>query len=259
MSNNIEGKVVAITGASSGLGEATARLLATKGAKVFLGARRQERLEAVVADIVRAGGRAAARKVDVTRRAEVDAFVQATVEKFGRMDVLVNNAGLMALAPMSKTLVEEWERMVDVNIKGVLYGVAAALPVFARQKGGHLINLSSVAGHKVSMGGAVYCATKHAVRAISEGVRQEVDGIRTTIVSPGAVQSELPSGVSDPETAAGIKEFYRTMAIPTEAVARAIAFAIEQPPTWTSTRSFCDLPRRSCRATRSCPATMEVS
>jgi NADP-dependent 3-hydroxy acid dehydrogenase YdfG len=176
--SNIQGKVVVITGASSGLGEATARHLASKGASVFLGARRMARLQTVVADIQRAGGQAAAMQVDVTRRAEVDAFVQAATEKFGRMDVLVNNAGLMALAPIEKTLVDEWDRMVDINIKGVLYGIAAALPVFARQKGGHIINIASVAGHKVSMGGAVYCATKHAVRAISEGIRQEVDGIR---------------------------------------------------------------------------------
>ena len=229
MSSAIEGMVVAITGASSGIGEATARHLAAKGAKVFLGARRQERLDAVVADIVRAGGQAAAKKVDVTRRAEVDAFVRAAVEKFGRLDVLVNNAGLMALAPLPKVLVDEWDRMVDINIKGVLYGVAAALPVFERQKGGHVVNLASVAGHKVTMGGAVYCATKHAVRAISEGVRQEVDGVRTTIISPGAVQSELPLGISDPETSTHIKDFYRRMAIPADAVARAIAFAIEQP------------------------------
>ena len=227
--SNIEGKVVVITGASSGLGEATARHLASKGASVFLGARRLDRLQTVVADIQRAGGRAAAMRVDVTRRAEVDAFVQAATEKFGRMDVLVNNAGLMALAPIAKTLVDEWDRMVDINIKGVLYGIAAALPVFARQKGGHIINIASVAGHKVSMGGAVYCATKHAVRVISEGIRQEVDGIRTTIISPGAVQSELPLGISDPQTAAGTKEFYRLTAIPADAVARAIAFAIEQP------------------------------
>jgi NADP-dependent 3-hydroxy acid dehydrogenase YdfG len=227
--SNTEGKVVVITGASSGLGEATARHLASKGASVFLGARRLDRLQAVVVDIQRAGGRAAAMRVDVTRRAEVDAFVQAATEKFGRMDVLVNNAGLMALAPIAKTLVDEWDRMVDINIKGVLYGIAAALPVFARQKGGHIINIASVAGHKVSMGGAVYCATKHAVRVISEGIRQEVDGIRTTIISPGAVQSELPLGISDPETAAGTKEFYRLTAIPADAVARAIAFAIEQP------------------------------
>jgi NADP-dependent 3-hydroxy acid dehydrogenase YdfG len=227
--SNIQGKVVVITGASSGLGEATARHLASKGASVFLGARRMARLQTVVADIQRAGGQAAAMQVDVTRRAEVDAFVQAATEKFGRMDVLVNNAGLMALAPIEKTLVDEWDRMVDINIKGVLYGIAAALPVFARQKGGHIINIASVAGHKVSMGGAVYCATKHAVRAISEGIRQEVDGIRTTIISPGAVQSELPLGISDPDTAAHIKAFYRQQAIPADAVARAIAYAIEQP------------------------------
>ena len=227
--SNIEGKVVVITGASSGLGEATARHLASKGASVFLGARRLDRLQTVVADIQRAGGRAAAMRVDVTRRAEVDAFLQAATEKFGRIDVLVNNAGLMALSPIGKTLVDEWDRMIDINIKGVLYGIAAALPVFARQKGGHIINIASVAGHKVSMGGAVYCATKHAVRAISEGIRQEVDGIRTTIISPGAVQSELPLGISDPQTAAGTKEFYRLTAIPADAVARAIAFAIEQP------------------------------
>ena len=227
--SNIQGKVVVITGASSGLGEATARHLASKGASVFLGARRMDRLQTVVADIQRAGGQAAAMQVDVTRRAEVDAFVQAATEKFGRMDVLVNNAGLMALAPIEKTLVDEWDRMVDINIKGVLYGIAAALPVFARQKGGHIINIASVAGHKVSMGGAVYCATKHAVRAISEGIRQEVDGIRTTIISPGAVQSELPLGISDPDTAAHIKAFYRQQAIPADAVARAIAYAIEQP------------------------------
>ncbi len=227
--SNIAEKVVVITGASSGLGEATARLLASKGAKVFLGARRKERLDAIVAEIERAGGTAGAMPVDVTKRSEVEAFVQGAITKFGRMDVLVNNAGLMALGPLEKTLVDEWDRMVDINIKGVLYGVAAALPVFARQKGGHIINIASVAGHKVSMGGAVYCATKHAVRALSEGIRQETDGIRTTIISPGAVQSELPMGISDPETAAGIKEFYRLMAIPADAVARAIAFAIEQP------------------------------
>jgi len=227
--SNIEGKVVVITGASSGLGEATARHLASKGASVFIGARRMDRLQTVVADIQRAGGQVAAKQVDVTKRREVDAFVQAAVAKFGRMDVLVNNAGLMALGPIDKALVDEWDRMVDINIKGVLYGIAAALPVFARQKGGHIINIASVAGHKVSMGGAVYCATKYAVRAISEGLRQEVDGIRTTIISPGAVQSELPLGISDPDTSAHVQEFYRQQAIPADAVARAIAYAIEQP------------------------------
>jgi NADP-dependent 3-hydroxy acid dehydrogenase YdfG len=227
--SNIRDQVVVITGASSGIGEATARLLAARGAKVFLGARRVDRLAAIVRDIERSGGVAAFAKVDVTRRTEVASFVAAAVERFGRMDVLVNNAGLMALAPIDKTLTDEWDRMIDINVKGVLYGVAAALPIFAKQRSGHVINVSSVAGHKVTMGGAVYCATKHAVRAISEGVRQEVDGVRTTIISPGAVQSELPLGISDADTGAAIKAFYERTAIPADAVARAIAFAIEQP------------------------------
>ncbi|QQR41962.1 SDR family oxidoreductase [Myxococcus xanthus] len=228
--SNIQGKVVVTTGASSGLGEETARHLASRGAKVFLGARRTDRLAAVVADIERGGGQASARAVDVTKRAEVTAFIQAAVDRFGRIDVLVNNAGLMSLAPVAKTLVDEWDRMVDTNIKGVLYGIAAALPVFQRQNSGHFINISSVAGHKVSMGAAVYAGTKFAVRAISEGLRQEVGGsIRTTIISPGAVQSELPMGSSDPETAASVKEMYQQLAIPADSVARAIAFAIEQP------------------------------
>jgi NADP-dependent 3-hydroxy acid dehydrogenase YdfG len=227
--SNIQDKVVVITGASSGLGEATARHLASKGAKVFLGARRGDRLKAVVADIERAGGQASARTVDVTKQAEVESFIRAAVEQFGHIDVVVNNAGLMALAPITKTLVDEWDRMIDINIKGVLYGIAAALPVFQRQKSGHFINISSVAGHKVSSGAAVYAGTKFAVRAISEGLRQEVDGIRTTIISPGLVQSELPLGSSDPDTAAGVKKLYQ-QAIPADAVARAIAYAIEQPP-----------------------------
>lgn len=228
--SSIEGKVVVVTGASSGIGEETARFLASRGAKLFLGARRTDRLEAVVKDIERAGGQAAARAVDVTKRRDVEAMIEGALGKFGRIDVLVNNAGLMALAPIARTLVDEWERMVDVNIKGVLHGIAAALPVFMRQKSGHFINISSVAGHKVMMGGAVYSGTKFAVRAISEGLRQEVGGtIRTTVISPGAVHSELPLGSSDPDTAAFIKEYYRQQAIPADAVARAIAFAIEQP------------------------------
>jgi NADP-dependent 3-hydroxy acid dehydrogenase YdfG len=227
--SGIQGKVVVITGASSGLGEATARHLASRGARLFLGARRTDRLEALVADIARAGGEAAARAVDVTRRADVEAFVGAALEKFGRIDVLVGNAGLMARAPLARGLVDEWDRMIDVNIKGVLYGIAAVLPVFQRQNGGHFINLSSVAGLKVSMEGAVYSATKFAVRAISEGLRQELEGIRTTIISPGAVQSELPLGSGDPESLAKVKVMYERTAIATESVARAIAYAIEQP------------------------------
>ncbi len=228
--SGIRGKVVAITGASSGIGETTARHLASQGARLFLGARREDRLRTLVGEIERAGGEAAAARLDVTRRAEVDDFVRAAVERFGRLDVLVNNAGLMAQGPLVKALVDEWDRMIDINIKGVLYGIAAALPVFLRQKSGHVINLSSVAGHKVNFGAAVYAATKHAVRALSEGLRQEVDGIRTTIISPGVVQSELPLGSSDPETAARVRAFYEAQAIPADSVARAIAFAIEQPP-----------------------------
>jgi NADP-dependent 3-hydroxy acid dehydrogenase YdfG len=227
--SGIQGKVVVITGASSGLGEATARLLAGRGAKVVLGARRTDRLAAVVADIERSGGEAVAKTTDVTRRADVEALVQAALQKFGRVDVMVNNAGLMATSPIARLLVEEWERMVDINIKGVLYGIAAALPLFQRQGSGHFINISSVAGHKISMGSAVYAGTKFAVRAISEGLRQEVEGIRTTIISPGAVRTELPLGISDPESATRIQEFYRQQAISPDAVARAIAYAIEQP------------------------------
>jgi NADP-dependent 3-hydroxy acid dehydrogenase YdfG len=230
MSSGIQGKVVVVTGASSGLGEATARLLAGRGARVFLGARRAERLDAVVADIERTGGEAGSRKVDVTKRHEVEALIEAAAEKFGRIDVLVNNAGIMSLAPLARTLVGEWDRMIDVNVKGVLYGIAAALPVFERQKSGHFVNISSVAGLKVRAGNAVYAATKHAVRAISEGLRQEVsEGIRTTVISPGVIESELPLGSSDPETAASVTEMYRRQAIPADSVARAIAFAIEQP------------------------------
>jgi NADP-dependent 3-hydroxy acid dehydrogenase YdfG len=228
--SGIQGKVVVITGASSGLGEATGRLLAGRGAKVVLGARRTDRLAAVVADIERSGGEAVAKTTDVTRRADVEALVQAALQKFGRVDVMVNNAGLMATSPIARLLVEEWERMVDINIKGVLYGIAAALPLFQRQGSGHFINISSVAGHKISMGSAVYAGTKFAVRAISEGLRQEVEGIRTTIISPGAVRTELPLGISDPESATRIQEFYRQQAISPDAVARAIAYAIEQPP-----------------------------
>jgi NADP-dependent 3-hydroxy acid dehydrogenase YdfG len=228
--SGIEGKVVLVTGASSGIGEATARLLASRGARVFAGARRTDRLEALVADLERAGAQAGALALDVTKRAEVALFVQAALAKFGRIDVLVNNAGLMALAPLAKTLVDEWERMVDVNVKGVLYGIAAALPIFQAQKSGHFITIASVNGFKVNPGAAVYAGTKHAVRAICEGLRQEVGGtIRTTLISPGTVQSELPLGSSDAYTAARIQEIYRRQAIPADSVARAVAYAVAEP------------------------------
>lgn len=227
--SEIRGKVVLITGASSGLGAATARLLAARGAKVLLGARREQQLKSLVQEIQSAGGTAEYRRVDVVRRDEVERFVRAAVELFGRIDVLVNNAGLMPLSPLAALQVEDWDRMVDVNIKGVLYGIAAALPLMQEQKDGHIINLSSVAGHVVFPTAAVYCGTKFAVRAISEGLRMEVGGdIRTTIISPGAVATELTGTISHAETASAVDALYE-MAIHPDAVARAIAFAIEQP------------------------------
>lgn len=230
MSNNISGKVVVITGASSGLGEATARHLSQLGAKLVLAARRQERLEQLVSELVAAGGEAVAYPTDVTRADEVKALIQGALDTFGRVDVLVNNAGLMAITPLSDVRVEEWERMIDINIKGVLYGIAAALPVFQQQNSGHFINIASVAGIKVfSPGGTVYSGTKFAVRAISEGLRHEVGGrIRTTTIEPGAVDSELKFGSSHQQSRDFVVDFYK-QAIPAESVARAIAYAIEQP------------------------------
>lgn len=230
MSNNISGKVVVITGASSGLGEATARHLSKLGAKVVLAARRKERLEQLVSELVAAGGEAVAYQTDVTRADEVKALIQGALDSFGRVDVLVNNAGLMAIAPLSDVRVEEWERMIDINIKGVLYGIAAALPVFHQQNAGHFINIASVAGIKVfSPGGTVYSGTKFAVRAISEGLRHEVGGsIRTTTIEPGAVDSELKFGSAHQQSRDFVVDFYK-QAIPAESVARAIAYAIEQP------------------------------
>ena len=227
--SGIEGKVVVITGGSSGLGEATAKLLAERGAKVMLGARREENLERIVSEIEDDGGVAAYRVTDVTSQDQVENLVAGAVEEFGRIDVLVNNAGLMPLSPLDALKVDEWEQMVDVNIKGVLYGVAAALPRMQEQHDGQFINLSSVAGHVVFPNSAVYSGTKFAVWAISEGLRQEVrDEIRTTTISPGAVASELTDTISHEETAEGTNALYE-MAIDADAVARAIAYAIEQP------------------------------
>ena len=177
MSNNISGKVVVITGASSGLGEVTARHLAALGARVVLAARRKDKLDALVAELTNAGGQAIAYQTDVTSQEEVKTLIQGAVDTYGRIDVLINNAGLMAIAPLSDTRTDEWDRMIDINIKGLLYGVAAALPVFQKQNSGHFINIASVAGLKVfSPGGTVYSGTKFAVRAISEGLRHEVGG-----------------------------------------------------------------------------------
>lgn len=228
--SNIAEKVIIITGASSGLGEATARHLSGLGASVVLGARRVDKLHAIADDIREAGGKAEVVEVDVTRASDVKALVDRAVSTFGRVDVLVNNAGLMAIAPLSELKVEEWERMVDINIKGVLYGIAAALPLFEKQGSGHFINIASVAGIKVfSPGGTVYSGTKFAVRAISEGLRHEVGGaIRTTTIEPGAIESELKLGSSHEQSSAFVKDFYK-IAISADSVARAIAYAIEQP------------------------------
>lgn len=231
MSNNIQGKVIVITGASSGLGEAAARMLAGQGAKVVLGARRVERLESLAEQLCKGGGDALALATDVTQRDQVRRLVDGAVEKHGRIDVLLNNAGLMQQSPLERLKVDEWDNMIDINIKGVLYGIGAALPHMQRQKSGHIINVSSVAGHKVTLNGTVYCATKHAVRAISEGLRQEVKAynIRTTIISPGAVATELPHHITDQESAAHIQKFYEGYAIPADSFARVVSFAISQP------------------------------
>jgi NADP-dependent 3-hydroxy acid dehydrogenase YdfG len=228
---NIAGKVVVITGASSGLGEETARYLAQRCATVVIGARRKDRIDAVVKDITDAGGKALGFKTDVTKRADVEELINGAVENYGRIDVLVNNSGLMSIAPLAVLKVDEWERMIDINIKGVLYGIAAALPHMQRQKSGHIINISSIAGMKVfAPAGTVYSATKFAVKAITEGLRIETrpDGIRCTLISPGAVESELTHGTSDETSMKGVKDFYKA-AIPSANVARAIAYAIEQP------------------------------
>lgn len=230
--NNVMNKVVVITGASSGLGEVTARYLASQGARVVLAARRVERLEQLVQEITQAGGQAFSVTTDVTCRSDVENLIQQAIQKFGQVDVLINNAGIMPQAPLNKLKVDEWDRMIDVNIKGVLYGIAAVLPYMQQAKSGHIINLSSVAGVKVSAGrGVVYSATKFAVKAISEGLRAEMApyNIRVTTLYPGAVESELKFGSSDPETSQAIQEFYQHFEIPADSVAHAIAYAISQP------------------------------
>lgn len=231
MNNNIAGKVVVITGASSGLGEASARLLSAEGATVVLGARRADRIQALAGELIAKGGKALALTTDVTDRGQVKQLVDAAVKNFGRIDVIVNNAGLLSQSPLDRLKIGEWDRMIDVNIKGVLYGIAAALPYMQDRKSGHIVNVSSVAGHKVRPGGAVYAATKHAVRALSEGLRQEVKlyNIRTTVISPGAIATELPNTISEPDVAAGFQKFYEDFAIPADSFARVLAFAIGQP------------------------------
>ncbi len=227
---DVQGKVVVITGASSGIGAATAKELAKQGAAVVLGARRRDRLDALVSEIEQAGGSAVAATCDVTRREDLQALVAAGVKAFGKIDVLVNNAGVMPLSPMSALRVEEWEQTIDVNVKGVLYGIAAALPVFEQQGSGHFINVSSVAGIRTFPGGAAYCGSKWAVGAITETLRQEVapKNIRTTVILPGAISTELGNSIQHQESLDAMAGFL-TIAVSPQCIADAIAFAIGQP------------------------------
>jgi NADP-dependent 3-hydroxy acid dehydrogenase YdfG len=226
--SGLEGKVVAITGASSGIGEATARLLAAGGAQVLIGARRGDLLEKLAGEIAAAGGTVRQRVVDVTDASDVEDFIGYAEVEFGRVDVIVNNAGLMPLSRLDAGKIDEWDRMIDVNIRGVLHGIRAGLPIMKRQGSGQFVNISSIGGHQVYPTAAVYCATKFAVVAISEGLRQEHDDIRVTVISPGVTRSELASTITDPGAQAAMAEF-RQIAIEPEAIARAIAFSIEQP------------------------------
>ena len=227
--SEIESKVVIITRASSGIGEATARRLGASGAKLMLAARREDRLKDLVAAIEKTGGTVAYRVTDVAERAQVQALAEATLETYGRIDVLVNNAAFISASPLDQIKVDEWDQIIDINLKGVLYGIAAVLPTMRQQKSGHVINVSSVGGHKVLPEATVYCASKYAVRAISEGLRLESNGeIRSTNISPGAVATELTSTITFGDTASLVNHFY-SVAIDADAIARAIAYAIEQP------------------------------
>lgn len=226
--SELNNKIVAITGASSGIGEATARLLAAKGARVLLGARRTDRLATVVAEIRAAGGEAHFTLLDVTSLSEMERFIAEAQQHFGGLDVLINNAGVMPLSPLSARKVDEWDRMIDVNIRGVLYGIAAAQPLMEQQQHGHIINISSIGGLSVSPTAAVYCATKFSVRALSDGLRQETDKLRVTVISPGVVTSELADSISDDSAREAMKAF-RRVALEPDAIARAVVYAIEQP------------------------------
>lgn len=232
MHNNIKGKVVVITGASSGLGEATARHLSAQGAAVVLGARRTDRIESLTDEINSNGGKALAVTTDVTQQNQLKQLVDSAVDQFGPVDVMLNNAGLMPISPIERLKIDEWDQMIDVNVKGVLYGIAAALPYMKEQKSGHIINVSSVAGHKVAPGYTVYSATKNAVRTITDGLRQEVGGtynIRTTVISPGAVNTELIDSISEEDIQKKTRESASSIWLSPDSFAGAIAYAINQP------------------------------
>lgn len=229
----IKGKVVVITGASSGIGEATAKLLAANGAMVMLGARREDRLSKIANEINVNGGRADFRTVDVTKPEEVEALVKAAQDSFGKVDVIFNNAGIMPNSPMSAVRTDEWNKMIDVNIKGVLNGIAAVMPIFTAQKHGHIITTSSVAGLKNYVGSGVYGATKFAVRNAMEVTRMESanegTNIRTTTLYPAAINTELLTHIGDEKTASNMKNFYKQHGISPDAIARVVNFAIDQP------------------------------
>jgi NADP-dependent 3-hydroxy acid dehydrogenase YdfG len=231
MSTNIERKVVVLTGASSGLGEATALHLSKLGAKMVLGARREDRLAQLVEKIEAQGGVAVSLKTDVVVFDQVQALVDLAKATYGRVDVLINNAGLMPHSPLERVKLDDWNQTIDVNIKGVLYGIGAVLPIMQKQKSGQIINVSSIAGRKVRPGSAVYAASKGAVLTITEGLRQEVKpyNIRTTVILPGAIATELPGSATEPDVAENIKKYYDEFAIPAESFARAVAFAMSQP------------------------------
>ena len=227
--SELQDKVVVITGASSGIGEATARWLTERGAQVVLGARRVDKLERLAAEIQEQGGRVAYHQLDVTDLGQVESIVRFACDTFGRVDVIVNNAGVMPLSALEALKIEEWNRMIDVNIRGVLHGIAATVPVMKQQGFGQIINVASIGAYSVTPTAAVYCATKYAVLAITDGLRQELgDVIRTTLISPGVTESELADTISD-ETAREFMKEYRRNALPASAIARAIAYAIEQP------------------------------
>lgn len=231
MTNNIKDKVIIITGASSGMGEAAARHLAKKGAKVVLAARRSSRIDALAKEINEQGGTAMSIATDVTREDDVKKLVDTTVSQWGRIDVLINNAGVMPLSPLDQIKVSEWNQMIDVNLRGVLHGIAAALPYMKAQKSGHIINTASIAGHLVFPASAVYSATKYAVRALTEGLRKETCAynVRATIISPGSVSTELLEHISDKDVQAVNQEYVGKVGVPPETYARMVAFAISEP------------------------------
>lgn len=228
--NATNSKVILITGASSGIGSATAQHLAAQGNTVILGARRTERLEELVSAITADGGSAHSTFLDVTNLQSLTECVDTIVAEHGRLDVIINNAGVMPLSNLAETKIQEWDAMIDVNIRGVLHGIAAALPVMQKQESGHIITLASIGAHEVVPTGAVYCATKYAAWAISEGLRIESDpSIRVTTISPGVVESELAETISDPTARDAMRE-YRANAISPNAIAESIAFAINASP-----------------------------